>query len=62
MTADDISYASTIVGYDPGFGNTKVCVDGRVGMIQSAVSRPKAEATTLRSTASKFWHSRSARR
>jgi hypothetical protein len=31
-----------VIGYDPGFGNTKVCVDGRIGLIQSAVSRPKS--------------------
>ena len=31
-----------VIGYDPGFGNTKVCVDGRVGLIQSAVSQSKS--------------------
>ena len=30
-----------IVGYDPGFGNTKVCIDGRVSIVQSAVARPR---------------------
>lgn len=31
-----------IIGYDPGFGNTKVCVNGQVKMLQSAVARPKS--------------------
>ena len=30
-----------VIGYDPGFGNTKVCVDGVVASLQSAVARPK---------------------
>jgi len=30
-----------VIGYDPGFGGTKVCVGGKVAWIQSAVSRPK---------------------
>ncbi len=30
-----------IISIDPGFGNTKVCVDGKVSIIQTAVSRPK---------------------
>ena len=31
----------TAIGLDPGFGNTSVCVAGRVGTIQSAVSIPQ---------------------
>ena len=31
-----------VIAYDPGFGNTKVCVDGRVSTLQSAVSRPQS--------------------
>jgi len=29
-----------IIAVDPGFGNTKVCVEGRVAVLQSAVVRP----------------------
>ena len=42
MTTNEIEDNPAVIGYDPGFGNTKVCIDGRVGMIQSAVSRPKS--------------------
>lgn len=37
-----------IIALDPGFGNTKVCVDGRTAVVQSAVARPKdvGRATT----------------
>ena len=42
MTTNETSDTAAVIGYDPGFGNTKVCIDGRVGMIQSAVSRPKS--------------------
>ena len=42
MTANETSDSAAVIGYDPGFGNTKVCIDGRVGMIQSAASRPKS--------------------
>ncbi len=31
----------TAIGLDPGFGNTSVCLAGRVGTIQSAVSVPR---------------------
>lgn len=30
-----------VIGYDPGFGNTKVCIDGKVSVVQSAVSIPR---------------------
>lgn len=30
-----------IIGYDPGYGSTKVCVGGKTNLIQSAVSRPR---------------------
>ncbi len=30
-----------VMALDPGYGNTKVCVDGQIGMLQSAVSRPR---------------------
>ena len=30
----------TIVGYDPGFGNTNVCVAGQVHSLQTVVARP----------------------
>ena len=30
-----------VVGYDPGFGNTKVCLGGKTTMIPSAVSIPR---------------------
>jgi hypothetical protein len=42
MITNETSDTAAVIGYDPGFGNTKVCIDGRVGMIQSAVSRPKS--------------------
>ena len=32
----------TIIALDPGYGNTKVCINGAVASIQSAVARPKA--------------------
>ncbi|HLF25288.1 MAG TPA: ParM/StbA family protein [Anaerolineae bacterium] len=31
----------TVMAIDPGFGNTKVCIDGRVSMVQSAVAHPR---------------------
>lgn len=31
-----------IIGLDPGFGNTKVCADGAVYTLQSAVAEPRA--------------------
>ncbi len=31
-----------VVGYDPGFGNTSVCIKGRASSLQTAVSRPHA--------------------
>lgn len=31
-----------VIGFDPGFGNTKVCVDGKAAVIQSAVVRPRS--------------------
>jgi hypothetical protein len=31
-----------LIALDPGFGNTKVCLDGRTAVIQTAVSRPRA--------------------
>jgi hypothetical protein len=31
---------NTIVAYDPGFGNTKIAVEGGVHVLQSAVARP----------------------
>lgn len=31
---------TTIIALDPGFGNTKVCIDGKVAVMQSAVSQP----------------------
>jgi hypothetical protein len=31
----------SIVALDPGFGNTKVCIEGKTAYIQSAVTRPK---------------------
>jgi len=30
----------TIIALDPGFGNTKVCVNGKISILQSAVARP----------------------
>jgi hypothetical protein len=42
MTTNETQETAVVIGYDPGFGNTKVCVDGRIGMLQSAVSRPKS--------------------
>src|SRR3972149_493557 len=32
---------TTVIAVDPGFGNTKVCMDGRVSMLQSAVAEPR---------------------
>jgi hypothetical protein len=31
-----------IIGYDPGFGNTKVCFNGVDALVQSAVARPRS--------------------
>lgn len=31
-----------VVGFDPGFGNTKVCLGGQTHIVQSAVSIPRA--------------------
>ncbi len=31
-----------ILALDPGYGNTKVCLNGNVNMIQSVVARPRA--------------------
>jgi hypothetical protein len=42
MTTNEAQETAVVIGYDPGFGNTKVCVAGRIGMLQSAVSRPKS--------------------
>ena len=42
MSTNETQNPTAVIGYDPGFGNTKVCIDGRVGMIRSAVSRPKS--------------------
>ena len=44
MTTNETSDTAAVIGYDPGFGNTKVCIDGRVGMIQSAVSPVQEKA------------------
>jgi hypothetical protein len=35
-------FTQLVIGYDPGFGNTKICVNGQINMLQSAVARPKA--------------------
>ena len=37
MVADD----TFVVGYDPGFGNTKVYVAGKAAVLQTAVARSK---------------------
>ena len=37
MVVDD----TLVVGYDPGFGNTKVYVAGKAAVLQTAVARPK---------------------
>ncbi len=31
-----------VIALDPGFGNTKVCLDGRTIIVQSAVTRPRS--------------------
>ena len=31
----------TVLALDPGYGNTKICFDGRVATMQSAISRPQ---------------------
>jgi hypothetical protein len=33
---------ATVLALDPGFGNTKVCIDGHVTCLQSAISRPQS--------------------
>jgi hypothetical protein len=33
---------TTVLALDPGFGNTKVCIDGHVACIQSAIARPQS--------------------
>lgn len=39
---EDNMAETTVIGFDPGFGNTKICVDGKAIAIQSAVARPVA--------------------
>lgn len=39
--ATGVEVKSIVIGLDPGFGNTKVSVDGQYATIQSAVSRPR---------------------
>ncbi len=34
MTTNETLDTVAVIGYAPGFGNTKVCIAGRVGMIQ----------------------------
>jgi hypothetical protein len=46
MTINEISDTAAVIGYNPGFGNTQVCIAGRVSMIQSAISRPKSVGPT----------------
>ena len=36
-----------IIGYDPGFGNTKVCVNGQDALVQSAVARPRSTGLAM---------------
>ena len=36
MSTNESQNPTVVIGDGPGFGNTKVCIDGRVGMIQSA--------------------------
>ena len=31
-----------VIALDPGYGNTKVCVNGATASIQSAVARPQS--------------------
>ncbi len=33
---------TTILALDPGFGNTKVCINGHVALMQSAIARPQS--------------------
>jgi hypothetical protein len=33
---------TSVLALDPGYGNTKVCVDGHVACLQSAITRPQA--------------------
>jgi hypothetical protein len=33
---------TTVLALDPGYGNTKVCVDGHVACLQSAIARPQS--------------------
>ncbi len=32
---------TTVLALDPGYGNTKVCLDGKVACLQSAIARPQ---------------------
>jgi hypothetical protein len=32
---------TTVLALDPGYGNTKVCVDGHIACLQSAIARPQ---------------------
>jgi hypothetical protein len=33
---------TSVLALDPGYGNIKVCVDGHVACLQSAIARPQA--------------------
>ena len=33
---------TTVLALDPGYGNTKVCMDGHIACLQSAIARPQS--------------------
>ena len=41
MSPTHSSLHAPIIGYDPGFGNTKVCVGGQIGLVPSHISIPR---------------------
>jgi len=41
MTKTDSKALINVIGFDPGFGNTKVCLGGQTSLLQSAVSLPR---------------------
>lgn len=41
MSCGDDTPAAEVIGFDPGFGNTKICHGGRVQVIASSVSVPR---------------------
>jgi len=41
MATTQTNLSPLIIALDPGFGNTKICIDGKTSVIQSVIVRPK---------------------